>query len=410
MKRRPFYLNPPPKGIGFSPTTTERILIMKGPLNGITVIDMSRVLAGPFTAMVLADLGARVIKVEAPGKGDDSRSFPPIKDGVSAYFSSVNRGKESIALNLKDEKDKGILLKMLEKADVIVENFRPGVMERLGLGWDVLKDRYPRLIYAASSGFGHTGPYSKRAAYDMVVQAMGGIMSITGHPGESPIRIGTSIGDLTAALYTVIGVVSAIYDRLRTGKGCKIDVSMLDCQVAFLENAIARYLLSGIVPEPLGGIHPSICPFGVFKTQDSYVIIVAGNDHLFEVMANSIEMPELLEDPRYKSNPERCAHKWELKEDMEKALAKKTTAEWLKILEKAGIPFAPINDIRAVVEDPQINERNMIVEVEDPDAGTIKMAGNPIKMSSYEDPHVRRRAPHLDENREALLKEFGITE
>lgn len=379
---------------------------IKGPLNGIIVVDMSRVLAGPFTAMILSDLGARVIKVEAPGKGDDSRSFPPIKNGVSAYFSSVNRGKESIALNLKDDKDKGILLKILEKADVLVENFRPGVMERLGLGWEVLKEKYPKLIYAASSGFGHTGPYSKRAAYDMVVQAMGGIMSITGHPGESPIRIGTSIGDLTAALYAVIGIVAALYDRIATGKGCKIDISMLDCQVAFLENAIARYLLSGTIPKPLGGVHPSICPFGVFKTADSYVIIVAGNDKLFETMANVIGMPELLTDERYKSNPDRCAHVWELKADMERGLAKKTTEEWLQILEKAGIPFAPINDIKAVVEDPQINERNMIVETEDPDAGVVKMAGNPIKMSSYDDPHVRVRAPHLDEHGKSIIEEF----
>lgn len=379
---------------------------IKGPLNGIIVVDMSRVLAGPFTAMVLSDLGARVIKVEAPGKGDDSRSFPPIKNGVSAYFSSVNRGKESIALNLKDDKDKGILLKILEKADVLVENFRPGVMERLGLGWEALKEKYPKLIYAASSGFGHTGPYSKRAAYDMVVQAMGGIMSITGHPGESPIRIGTSIGDLTAALYAVIGIVAALYDRIATGKGCKIDISMLDCQVAFLENAIARYLLSGTIPKPLGGVHPSICPFGVFKTADSYVIIVAGNDKLFETMANVIGMPELLTDERYKSNPDRCAHVWELKADMERGLAKKTTAEWLQILEKAGIPFAPINDIKAVVEDPQVNERNMIVETKDPDAGVVKMAGNPIKMSSYDDPHVRVRAPHLDEHGKSIIEEF----
>ena len=377
---------------------------MKGALNGVVVIDLSRVLAGPFAAMILADLGARVIKVESPETGDDSRSFPPMINGVSAYFASINRGKESIALNLKDEKDKLILHKLLLKADVMLENFRPGVMERLGLGWETLQEKYPRLIYAAASGFGHTGPYSQRAAYDMVVQAMGGIMSITGSGNGEPVRVGTSIGDLTAALYTAIGVISALYSRQETGKGCKVDVSMLDAQVAFLENAIARYLASGEVPKPLGSRHPSIAPFGAFKTSDSHIIIAAGNDSLFGKLADAIGLSEIKSKDKYLTNPLRVENAEILKSDLETALKKQTTAFWLEIITGSGVPCSPINNVKDVIEDPQVNERNMIIETNDPIAGIIKMAGNPIKMSGFEDPKTRKCAPALDENRESILK------
>ena len=228
-----------------------------GPLSGIVVIDLTRVLAGPYCTMMLSDLGARVIKVERPEVGDDARQIGPFVGGKSAYFMSLNRGKESIALDLRDDGDRDVFERLLEGADVLVENFRPGAMEKLGYGWDVLHDRHPRLIYAAASGFGHSGPYSKRPAYDMVVQGMGGIMSLTGQPGGPPTRVGTSVGDITAGLFTAVGVTTALYHRAVTGEGQKIDVAMLDSQVAILENAIARYQATGDVPGPLGARHPS---------------------------------------------------------------------------------------------------------------------------------------------------------
>ena len=249
-------------------TTIETVERPKGPLTGITVIDLTRVLAGPYCTMVLADLGARVIKVEQPGTGDDSRAFGPFLKGRSAYFLSLNRGKESIALDLKKAEDKAVFEQLLERADVVVENFRPGTMEKLGYGFDTLHEKYPRLIYAAASGFGHTGPYSKRAAYDMVVQAMGGLMSVTGTPGAEPVRVGTSIGDITAGLFTAIGVNGALFHRATTGEALKVDVAMLDCQVAILENAIARYAATGEVAGPIGARHPSITPFSAFKAAD----------------------------------------------------------------------------------------------------------------------------------------------
>ena len=251
---------------------------MDGPLTGITVIDLTRVLAGPYCTMVLADLGARVIKVEPPERGDDARHIGPFLDRddgdggdggdggrKSAYFMSLNRGKQSIALDLKAEADRGIFDALLARADVLVENYRPGVMDKLGYGWAALHQRHPRLIYAAASGFGQTGPYARRAAYDMVVQAMGGIMSVTGHPGGPPTRVGSSIGDITAGLFTAIGVNAALYHRERTGRGTMIDVAMLDGQIAILENAIARYQATGTAPGPLGARHPSITPFAAFR-------------------------------------------------------------------------------------------------------------------------------------------------
>ncbi|MFZ0692783.1 MAG: CoA transferase, partial [Alphaproteobacteria bacterium] len=248
-----------------------------GPLTGITILDLTRVLAGPFCTLVLGDLGARVIKVEQPG-GDDSRHIGPFVNGKSAYFMSLNRGKESIVLDLNKEPDRLVFEELLSCSDVLAENFRPGTMERFGYGFEALHHRFPRLIYAAASGFGHTGPQSDRPAYDMVVQAMGGIMSLTGQPGGPPTRVGTSIGDITAGLFTAVGICAALYHRTIGGKGLKIDVAMLDCQIAILENAIARYFATGIIPGPLGGRHPSITPFSTFRTQDGYIVIAAGND------------------------------------------------------------------------------------------------------------------------------------
>ena len=372
-----------------------------GPLAGVTVVDLTRVLAGPFATLALADLGARVIKVEPP-HGDDARRFGPFVNGDSAYFASLNRGKRSIALDLKRDRDRAVFESLLEGADVLVENYRAGAMERLGYGWDALRERYPRLVYAAVSGFGHTGPYSGRAAYDLVVQAMGGLMSVTGHPHTGPTRVGASIGDLGAGLFALAGVLAALYDRERTGKGVKVDVGMLDCQVALLENAVARYFASGEIPRPLGARHPSITPFDAFRTATDPVVVAAGNDALFAKLCGAVDRRDLAEREEFASNDARTANHEPLKNELERTLAAMPAEHWLAVLDEAGVPCAPINDVGQVVVDPHVKSRNMIIEADDPDA-PLSMPGNPIKLSGYDDPQKRPAAPRLDGDREAIL-------
>ena len=380
-------------------------------LSDVTVLDLGQVIAMPFCTMLLADLGARVIKVEAPGRGDDARHIGPFVDGGrSAYFMSLNRGKESIALDLKAAADRRVFEQLLPKVDVLVENFRAGAMERLGYGWELLSERYPRLIYAAASGFGHNGPYKSRPAYDMVVQGMGGIMSITGHPGGPPTRVGASVGDLTAGLFTAIGIASALHHRAETGKGMKIDVAMLDCQVAILENALSRYFLSGRSPAPLGARHPSIAPFAAFKVRDGYIIVACGTDALYRKFCAAIERPALADDPRFATNDKRSDNVDALTAEIETALAARSGAEWLGLFEKLGVPCGPINDVAAIANDPHIAARNMIVGIEDPEAGALKVAGNPIKMSAFADRTTRPRAPAIDADRARILQDFGIIE
>ena len=380
----------------------------RGPLSGITVVDLSRILAGPYCTFLMAEMGARVIKVEPPGKGDDAREYGPFRNGKSTYFSSINRGKESIALDLKSAADKKIFEALLARADVLVENFRPGTMEKLGYGWETLHARYPRLIYAAASGFGHTGPYAHYPAYDMVVQGLGGIMSITGHPGQPPVRIGMSIGDVGAGLYTAVAVNAALLHRERTGEASKVDIAMFDCQLALLENAIMRYTVTGENPGPLGARHPSITPFEAFATGDSAMIIAAGNDGLWLKLCDALARPDLAADPDYKTNDLRNRHQVKLKAEIERELAKKTTAAWIEIIERAGIPCGPINTVAKALAHPQVEARNMLVTVEDPVAGTLKLAGNPLKFSAFADPPDRQPAPELDADRAKLLREFDI--
>ncbi|MFL2525718.1 MAG: CaiB/BaiF CoA transferase family protein [Pelagibacteraceae bacterium] len=378
-----------------------------GPLSGLLVLDLTRVLVGPYCTMILSDLGARVIKVEAPEVGDDSRSFGPFVEDQSAYFMSLNRNKESIALNLKNEKDKKIFEKILPKADILVENFKPGTLNKWGYGWESLKNKHPKLIYASASGFGQTGPLKGLPAYDMVVQGMGGLMSVTGQPDSEPTRVGTSIGDITAGLFTAIAINAALYDRQKTGKGMYIDVSMLDCQIAILENAVARYLTKGEIPKPMGSRHPSIAPFEAFRTKDSYIVIAAGNDKLFEGMCKVLNI-NLYNNDKFKTNANRNKNIEELKLILEDELKKKTTTEWCKIFEENKIPCGPINNIKEVVESPQTKARNMIVSAIHNKIGEFKMPGNPIKMSSYDDPDTRGEIPDLDQHREKILKEFDI--
>jgi CoA:oxalate CoA-transferase len=379
--------------------------MIEGPLKGLLVLDLTRVLVGPYCTMVLSDLGARVIKVEAPDVGDDSRSFGPFVEDQSAYFMSLNRGKESIALNLKNAEDKKIFEKILDKADILVENFKPGTLDKWGYGWKDLKDKYPRLIYASASGFGQTGPMKELPAYDMVVQGMGGLMSVTGQPNSEPTRVGTSIGDITAGLFTTIGINAALYEREKTGRGMQIDVSMLDCQIAILENAIARYLSKGEIPKPMGSRHPSIAPFEAFKTKNSYIIIAAGNDKLFEGMCLTLGC-DCYKLDKFKDNQSRNKNINELKKIIETKLQHKTTEEWVNIFTEKRIPCGPINNIKEAVENPQIQFRNMIVSANHSKIGSFKMAGNPIKMSTYTDSKTRGEIPNLDQHREKILKEF----
>ena len=384
-------------------TTTK---IPPGPLNGVTVLDLTRILAGPFCTMQLYDLGARVIKVEPPGGGDDSRLVGPFICGRSAYFTSLNRGKESIALDLKEDGDRRIFERLLEGADILTENYRPGVMDRLGYGWDALHVRFPRLIYAATSGFGRTGPYRDLPAYDMVVQGMGGIMSVTGQDGGPPVRVGTSIGDIAAAMFTTIGVTTALYHRQLTGQGIMIDVAMLDCQVAILENAMARYFATGEAPRPVGARHPSVTPFGAFATADAPIIIAVGHDEPFATLCTVLGRPELAANPLFENNDLRCAHVALLTDEIEAALAERCAGEWLELLVEAGIPCGPVNDVGDVLRDPQVLARAMALPLDDPDLDGLRVAGNPIKLSPFADARARPPAPQLDGDRQALLEEF----
>lgn len=378
---------------------------MRHALEGLKVIDLTRVLAGPYATMLLADFGAEIIKIEVPKTGDDSRAFGPYVNGESAYFMSINRNKKSITLNLKTEEGKDILKKLVSQADVLVENFRPGTMEKLGLGYELLKEINPKLIYAASSGYGHTGPYSQKPAYDAVVQAMGGIMSITGQVGGKPTRVGTSIGDIAAGLFTAIGVLTALNYRNETGKGQKVDVAMLDCQVAMLENAIARYTSTGDVPKPGGNKHPSIVPFESFGTNDGDIMVAAGNDNLFQKLCSALELEDAANDARFATNPLRNENYEALKPILDKAFAEKSIDEWRSILDEAGVPNSPINTIDRVVEHPQVIARDMVQTVKHKVAGEVKMPGVAVKLS--ETPGmIESAAPLLGEHNEEILKEY----
>lgn len=378
---------------------------MSGPLSGIKVLDLTRVLAGPYATMIMGDMGAEIVKIEAPGLGDDSRQFGPHVGTESAYFMSLNRNKRSLTLNLKHPKGKTLFLELVKKTDLVVENFRPGTMEKLGLGYEDLKTVNPRVIYGACSGFGHTGPYSHRAAYDAIVQAMGGIMSITGELDGKPTRVGPSIGDITAGLFTTIGLLTALYYRDRTGKGQKIDVAMLDCQVAILENAIARYVVTGKNPKPLGNRHNSIVPFETFETSDGEIMIAAGNDELWKRLCEVIGFPELAIDKRFSTNPLRNEHYQILRPLLGGILKEKPCSHWMERLEEAGIPNGPINCIGEVIENPQVQAREMIIEVDHPKAGQLKMAGVPVKLS--ESPGgIQKPAPLLGEHSKEILMEW----
>lgn len=375
--------------------------LSSGPLQGLTVVDLTRVLSGPYCTMVLADLGATVIKVEQPGSGDDSRTFFPFIEGESAYFATVNRGKKSIALDLKSPVDRETLDALLSRADVMVENFRPGVLDKLGLGWSDIEPRYPRLVLASISGFGQTGPYRHKGAYDLIVQAMGGLMSMTGHEGMAPLRPGTSLGDLAAGMFAVAGIQAAIIERQRTGRGSRVDISMLECQLSLLETAFARYCSNGEVPRPIGARHPGASPFDVFAAADGYLAITAGSNHLFSSFVDVLGQPQWLTDPRFVDRVNRIANQAELKVLIEAVLATSTVPQWLERFDAVGIPAGTVNDIVAVLDDPQLRSRGAIVDIER--SPGLKAAVTPVLTSTHAYPAKLPPAPRLDEHRQQVL-------
>ncbi|MCE2029730.1 CaiB/BaiF CoA transferase family protein [Sessilibacter corallicola] len=382
--------------------------LKKGPLHGVTVLDFSRVLAGPYCTMVLADLGARVIKVEKIGTGDDTREFGPFVEKESVYFSCFNRNKESIVLDIKSPRDREMLERLLDEADVLVENFRPGVMERLGYGPERLAQTHPHLIYSSISGFGHSGPYSELPGYDMVVQAMGGIMSLTGYPNAEPARVGTSFGDLGAALFAVIGIISALYSRTKDAQGTRVDIGMLDCQAALMETALARYDVENKVPTRTGDCHPSLAPFESFQAKDGKIVIAAGNDTLFMLVAEVLGNPGLAMDPRFLTNDLRCQNRPDMVREMEALLQKQPIQYWIDALNEEGVPCAPINTIDKVLDHPQLASRDMIVQVQGQSEKPFKTAGNPIKMTGVVDldPNTPISAPGLGQHTEAIIAEL----
>lgn len=380
------------------------------PLENIKILDLTRVLAGPFSTMLMQELGAEVIKVEMPGRGDDARYFGPFVKGESAYFLSINRGKKSISLNLKSEEGKKILLDLVKQVDIVTENFRPGTMEKLGLSYEVLKKVNPKIIFASTSGFGQTGPDSKKPAYDMLVQAMSGMMSITGWQDKPPTRVGSSIGDLGAGLYTIIGILSALYQRTITGEGQRVDVAMLDCQLSLLENAIVRYGVTGESPKPGGNQHPTITPFQVFKTKDDFMAVSMGNDIMWQNFCKAIYRTDLIENPKFETNLKRTANKDELLPILEEIILQKTNDEWTVVFNEAKLPHSPVNNIESIMQHPQVKARNMIVETEGKEIGKIGVAGNPIKMSNIPEKSSREKAPDVGEhNSEVYTKMLGLS-
>lgn len=382
---------------------TKRKNFMSGPLDGIKVLDLTRVLAGPFATMILGDLGAEVIKIEQPDSGDESRNFGPFKNGFSLYFMSVNRGKRSVTLNLKSDQGKAIFKQLVQQSDILVENYRPGTMKKLGLDYNTLIADYPQLIYAACSGFGQTGPYAEKGAYDMIIQGMGGMISITGEPDGPPVRVGTSISDITAALFTIIGILSALHHRNITGKGQFVDVAMLDSLVAVLENAVVRFFTTGDIPQPLGSRHPAITPFESFKSSDGHIIIAIGNDVLWSKFCEYVDRKDLITDSRFSTNNKRTDNHDELFPILSKIMCQRTTDDWIKSLENIGVPCGPINTIDKVVNHPQIEAREMITKVVHELTGSVQVPGVPIKLSDTP-AIVDAPAPSLGQHTDEVLQ------
>lgn len=378
-----------------------------GPLAGIRVIDLTHMLSGPYCTWLLGALGADVIKVERPQSGDFTRIVEPMLEDESLYFLSVNRNKRSVTLNLKDPRGKAILMKLAESADVLVENNRAGVMDRLGLGKDDLARVNPRLVYASISGFGQTGPYQHRAAFDVVVQALSGMMSVTGEAGGEPCRVGTSIGDIGASLFAAVGILAALQERQSTGRGEGVDVAMLDCQLALLENAVARTLNTDERPRALGSRHPLIAPFQAFATADRPLAVCVDTNEQWERMCRAMQLESLLGDPRFPTGSRRNANHAELEAILKKAFATRTREQWLQLFDEHDVPSSAINSVSEALDDPQVLHREMVVEV--PPGSGRRFIDVPIRLGGSARP-PSSRAPRLGEHNASVLAEIGIGE
>lgn len=383
--------------------------INKGALSGVRVLDLTRVLAGPACTMMLADMGAEVIKIEVPGKGDDSRAFSPFQNGESAYFINMNRNKKGVTLNMKSEEGKNIFREMLKKADIVVENYRPGVMERLGFGYEDIKKINPGIVYGAVSGYGHTGPYSQRPGYDAIGQATSGLMSTTGWEETGPTRIGTPMADYLAGLSAAVAILGALHYKEKTGIGQKVDIALMDSGIASMQVIQTYYLVEGRLPSRIGNRYESNYPTDGYPTMDGNIMVSAANDKLWRKMAAAIGREDLADNEKTHSNKERLMNWPYIREEILKWTTTRTTAEAVEILVEAGVPAASINDISQVVADPQTKNREMFVDIEHPVAGKMTMTGSQLKLS--ETPvQYRKVAPALGEDNEEVYGELlGLT-
>jgi crotonobetainyl-CoA:carnitine CoA-transferase CaiB-like acyl-CoA transferase len=375
----------------------------------VRVLDLSRILSGPFATMVFADLGADVIKLENPKTGDDTRQWaPPYQGDQSAYFLAVNRNKRGIAVDLKSDRGRDIAQRLADGADILVENFRPGAAARLGLGYAELSARNPRLIYASISGYGQTGPYASQPGYDAIAQALGGVVSVTGAPDGEPVRVGAPVADIGAAMWAAIGVLAALHARATTGRGDWIDISLLDGQIAWLTYVAGGYFATGEVPRRYGSAHPTIVPYQALRTGDGYLMVAVGNDTLWQRFAPLLGLPELVHDPRFATNPDRVVHRAELIPLIEEALAARGSAAWAEEMSRAGIPAGAINTVDQALAHPQVVARDMVLTTEHPTAGTLRMPGSPLKLSRHST-SVRRPPPLLGEHTDDVLRELGYS-
>ncbi|MGH7377568.1 MAG: CaiB/BaiF CoA transferase family protein [Candidatus Methylomirabilales bacterium] len=377
-------------------------------LEGMVVLDATQIMAGPFCTLLLADMGADVIKVERPGGGDDTRRMgPPFIAGESAAFLAMNRNKRSVALNLRTEEGKDLFRRLARRADVLVENFRPGTMERLGLAYEALREVNPGMIYCSISGFGQTGPYRLRGGFDLVAQGMSGLISSTGHPGGPPTKIGVPISDLNAGIYAAYGILSAYIHRLRTGRGQRIDTSLLEGAIAYTFWESAIFFATGKVPEPMGSAHRLNAPYQVFRTKDGSLSVGAATQGTWEMLCQAIGRPDLTSDPRFRDNVVRIERYQELAAILEGIFQQDTTANWLSRLEQAGVPAGPIYSLAQVYEDPHVRAREMVVEVEHPVAGTVRHIGIPVKLSDTPG-RITRPAPTLGQHTDDVLEWLGL--